>query len=159
MPKGTDVATAEQSTRARDALDRRLGALGPSSRYQVPPRGWVRAIRDALGMTTADLGARMGVTGQSASELEGSERGGRARLDTLARAARAMDCTFVYAFIPNGSLQQTVQNQAVAGAQEHASRARHSMGLEDQLPEDSADALVQELAAELIRTGRVWRSA
>ena len=109
-------------------------------------------------MTTADLGARMGVTGQSASELERSERAGRVRLDTLERAAQAMDCTFVYAFIPNGTLEQTVQGQAVAAARESAARARHSMALEDQRPEGPARELVRMLADELIRTGRIWRS-
>lgn len=152
------MTTAGQAARARVALDRRLGDLGPPSRYRVPPRGWVRAIRDALGMTTADLGARMGVTGQSASELERSERAGRVRLDTLERAAQAMDCTFVYAFIPNGTLEQTVQGQAVAAARESAARARHSMALEDQRPEGPARELVRMLADELIRTGRIWRS-
>src|SRR5680860_653502 len=114
------MGAADNAARARRALDRRLGHLGPSSRYRVPPRGWVRAIRDALGMTTADLGARMGITAQSASELENSERAHRARLDTLDRAARAMDCTFVYAFIPNESLEETVQAQASVAAAAHA---------------------------------------
>ena len=37
---------------------------------------------------------------------------GGARLSSLRRAAEAMDCTLVYAFIPNSTLQQTVERQA-----------------------------------------------
>jgi len=153
------MGAGDNAARARQALDRRLDDLGPSYRYRVPPRGWVRAIRDALGMTTADLGARMGITAQSASELENSERAHRARLDTLDRAAQAMNCTLVYAFIPNESLEETVQAQASVAAAAHAARVRHSMALEDQRPDVPADDLVRTLAAELIRTGRVWRTA
>lgn len=143
---------------ARQALDRRLLALGPADRYATPPRGWVRAVRDALGMTTTDLGTRLGITAQSVSSLEESERLGRVRLDTLARAARAMDCTLVYTLIPNRGLGETEREQALKAAARHAGDVRHSMGLEDQRPDVPASSIVEALADELTRTGRVWRA-
>ena len=36
-------------------LDQRFRTLRPLAATQRPPKGWVRAIRDALGMTTAQL--------------------------------------------------------------------------------------------------------
>ena len=34
---------------ARLHLDERLSALKPESRFAPPPKGWIRAIRDAIG--------------------------------------------------------------------------------------------------------------
>ena len=50
--------------RARDRLDKKLEALGPLDRFAVPPKGWIRAIRDAIGMTGAQLGKRVGTSPQ-----------------------------------------------------------------------------------------------
>ena len=45
--------------RARQRLDERLLALKPVDRFKAPPKGWVRAIRDALGMTGVQFGKRL----------------------------------------------------------------------------------------------------
>lgn len=87
--------TPIQRSVARRKLDDRLGlfkALG-----QRPPRGWIRAIRDALGMTLPQLAGRMNVSASAAIQLEQSEARGAINLATLERAARALDCTLVYA--------------------------------------------------------------
>ena len=49
---------------ARQRLDERLSAFKPESRFAVPPKGWIRAIRDALGMHAFQLGKRLGMTQQ-----------------------------------------------------------------------------------------------
>src|SRR3546814_5831719 len=99
-------------TRARARLDDRLRSLRPTQRYAVPPRGWLRAIRDALGMSGRQLGKRLGITPQSVAELERSETLGTIQLKTLRRAAEALDCTLVYALVPNASLAATVEARA-----------------------------------------------
>src|SRR5215217_7999866 len=87
--------------RARSALDRRLADWRRlPAREARPHGGWVRAIRDALGMSAADLAERMGVTQSTVARLESSERDGRIQLDTLQRAADALDCDLVYALVP-----------------------------------------------------------
>src|SRR3546814_3344955 len=96
-------------TRARARLDDRLRSLRPTQRYAVPPRGWLRAIRDALGMSGRQLGKRLGITPQSVAELERSETLGTIQLKTLRRAAEALDCTLVYALVPNAFLAATVE--------------------------------------------------
>jgi len=118
--------------RARVSLDARLSHLGPAERYTSPRGGWVRAIRDALGMSAAELGRRMGITGPAISALERNEREGTARLDTLRRAAAAMDCTLVYAFVPNSSLEQTRRQRAEQLARRQLSHVDTTMALEDQ---------------------------
>lgn len=149
------MATPLKAKRAREALDQRLVSFGPPSRYAPPRLGWVRAIRDALGMTAADLAIRMGVTGPAVRSLEKKELDGGARLSSLRRAAEAMDCTFVYAFIPNGSLQQTVERQAGTILEERMKRVRQTMALEAQEGEPTPSSVRTQLEA-LISSGRLW---
>ena len=46
------------------------------ARAQVPREGWVRAVREALGMSAAQLAARLNVTRQTIRDLEQSEASG-----------------------------------------------------------------------------------
>jgi len=149
------MATPAEAKRAREALDQRLVQLGPPSRYAPPRLGWVRAIRDALGMTAADLAARMGITGPAIRSLENKEMDGGARLSTLRRAAEAMDCTFIYAFVPNGTLEQTVQRQAATILDERMKRVHQTMVLEAQEGESTPSAVRAQIEA-LIGSGRLW---
>jgi len=143
------------SRQARASLDARLAPLGPAQRYRAPHSGWVRAIRDALGMSAADLGRRMRITGPAVSALERSERDGTAGLNTLRRAAEAMDCTFVYAFIPNHGLDETVHRQAIEVARGQLVHVRNTMALEDQAVVVD-EGLIQAQANLLLQTGRIW---
>eukprot|EP01037_Dinobryon_pediforme_P017394 gene17394-17584_t len=105
---GFGLMNRDLRARARRRLDERLQALAPASRFAVPPRGWIRAIRDALGMSGSQLGQRIGITAQSIQNLEESEANGTAQLNTLRKAAEAMDCVLVYALLPKSSLEGTV---------------------------------------------------
>jgi predicted DNA-binding mobile mystery protein A len=149
------MATPTEAKRAREALDQRLVPLGPPSRYAPPRLGWVRGIRDALGMTAADLAARMGVTGPAVRSLENKEMDGGARLSSLRRAAEAMDCTFVYAFIPNSTLQQTVERQAGMILEKQTRRVHQTMALEAQEGEPTPSSVRTQLEV-LIGSGRLW---
>lgn len=146
----------DQRRQARRALDRRLGAI--DSNVLVPPSaGWVRAIRDALGLSTRQLGERLGVAAMSVTDLEESERAGRAQLATLRRAADAMDCDLVYAFVPRTSLEDTVRRQALRAARRELSRVDTTMRLEGQaLPSEEAEARVAEFAESLLDDRALW---
>lgn len=151
------MSRQSSARQARRALDDRLTQLGPLTGFATPRNGWVRAIRQALGMTAADLGARMGITRQSVLAMESTEIQGAARIDTLRRAAAAMDCTFIYAFVPNRSLEATVRTQAAKVVDQMARETAQNMALEDQsvplLPAVRLDAV-----DDLIRTGNPWRA-
>ncbi len=149
------MATPADAKRAREALDERLVSLGSPLRYAAPRAGWVRAIRDALGMTAADLAARMGVTGPAVRSLETKEMEGGVRLSSLRRAAEAMDCTLVYAFIPNASLQQTVERQVARRLDQQMKRVHQTMALEAQEGEALPASMRARLEA-LIGSGRLW---
>jgi len=121
------------AAKARKNLDVRLSEWR-SARQQLarPNQGWVRAIRQALGMTAAQLGRRMGITQASLSGLEASEISGSIRLATLRKAAQALNCTLVYALVPNTSLEDIVREQARKVADEQLRPVEHSMSLENQ---------------------------
>ena len=58
-----------------------------------PPRkGWIRAIRDALGISTRQLGDRLGVSKSRITRIEQDEVGGSVTLKTMRRMADAFDC-------------------------------------------------------------------
>ena len=101
-----------------------------------PAGGWIRALRDALGMTAEQLGERMGVSQPTVQGLEASEAEDTIQLKTLRRAAEALGCELVYALVPKDSLQATYEQAARAVARRELSQISHSMALEDQAVDD-----------------------
>ncbi len=151
---------ADERAFARKRLDKRLNSLRNSELFARPPRGWVRAIRQALGMTTAQLGARIGVSQSRAYEIEKAEAAGRITLESLERAAHALDCQLVYALVPRQPLESTVEQQAIKVARKALKSTSHSMALEDQrVNTDDEDWQVKELARRLLEKSgsRLWR--
>src|ERR1700681_4329732 len=118
--------------RARQRLDERLLALNPEDRVGARPKGWVRAIRDAIGMTGVQFAKRLGIRPQSVEALEKSEANGSIQLKTLRRAAEALDCTLLYARVPNTSLEGAVRARARKIAMRDLGRVAHTMKLEAQ---------------------------
>ena len=156
LKTGRDLMpTREAMRRSRRRLDERLAELQPAGQYTPPRAGWVRAIREALGMSLNDLGQRMGVSAQTVQSLEKSEHADRAQLATLRRAAAAMNCSLVYAFVPISSLRQTVQAQAARVLDTQAAPAMYTMALEDQAAELPASAR-QAMVDKLVEDRRLW---
>lgn len=150
------MKSSRVTAQSRARLDVRLAQFGPIERYLPPDRGWVKAIRDALGMTTAQLAERMGVRQPSIISLERSEERGSIEMATLRRAAEALDCTLVYALIPNRSLDATVRARARAFLRRRRQPIAHSMLLEDQQVADHVtDADVDEVLRQT-SPARFW---
>jgi predicted DNA-binding mobile mystery protein A len=123
-----------------------------------PHAGWVKAIRTALGMTQRDLAARLGISDVAVHKLERSEQDGRISLAKLAQVAAAMDCTVVYAVVPNSSLEETVQRQARRVAEARLGYAADTMRLEDQtVAGDRRAGYAEAYAQELIAANDIWR--
>lgn len=127
----------ELRRKARQRLDERLAAIKPVDRLQIPPRGWIRAIRDALGMTGVQLARRLDVSPQTVEAMEKSEANGTIKLETLRRAAEALDCTLVYALVPKTTLHGAVSSRARGLALRDLGRVAHSMKLEAQGTDDA----------------------
>jgi predicted DNA-binding mobile mystery protein A len=123
---------AKLAGRSRAHLDERFRRLPPAARFAPPVRGWIKAIRAALGMSTAQLAKRLRVKQPSVVALEQSEAKGTMELATLRRVAAALDCTLVYALVPNKPLEAAVRDRARAFARRRLEPVEHSMLLENQ---------------------------
>jgi len=140
-------------------LDKRFAALRPLAKGPRPPKGWLRAIRDALGMTTAQLGKRLGVSQPRIVELEQSEVSGSVTLNTLQRAAEALGCRLVYALVPERPLADTVRERAELIAARRTGAVAQSMRLEGQAvtnKEVAKELHRQQVEQLLRRPARLW---
>lgn len=149
--------TPDARLRARRHLDSRLSSLEAGESLAVPPRGWIRAIRDALGMSRKQLAARLGLRPQTLATMEKGEASGAITLKTLRRAAEALDCRVVYAFVPNTSLEDAVRRRAREIALRDLGRVAHTMKLEAQATGDAdLDARVEDYIRTVLRDRDLW---
>jgi predicted DNA-binding mobile mystery protein A len=140
-------------------LDQRFKALRPLTASPRPPKGWVRAIRDALGMTAKQLALRLGVAQPRITELEKAELSGSITLRSLERAAEALGCRVIYALVPEHSLADLVETQAKRMAHQQLARVEQTMSLENQSVHnlDMRKGLQRQIIDELLRKpARLW---
>lgn len=142
---------------ARRNLDRRFEALRFLTDETRPHKGWIRAIRDALGMSSRELAERLGVSQQTVAEFEATEQRRTIQLDTLERVADALECDLRYYLIPRRDLETTVRARALEKARRHLSRVSHHSRLEDQQLEDFRESgQLQDLVDRYIDRRGLW---
>jgi predicted DNA-binding mobile mystery protein A len=138
---------------ARRQLDATLAKFGEAGSVQLPAKGWIRAVREALGMSGTQLARRLQVSQPRVFKLEQGEPSGALTLKTMRQVAEALDCVFVYALVPRSSLEETVRTRARTVAAERLQRVSHTMlleaqGLSSEEQEVSLDAAIEELVRE-----------
>lgn len=142
----------------RRALDERLRQVDQPA-LAPPPSGWLRTIRNALGMPTRQVAVRAGMSAAAVSRAERSETTGTIRLSTLRSVADALDCEVVYALVPRRGLETMIQEQARELAVVTVAAVARSMALEGQPVGDDATARqVAALAAKLEQSPTLWRA-
>jgi len=156
------MATARSHLLSASQLDRKLPALRQAASAlarSAPQFGWMKALRQSLGLTAAAFARRLKVAQQSVVDLENSERAGTITLASLRRAADALDADFVYALVPRKNLRTTISERAHELARRRVTLVAHSMDLEAQgLTEKQLAEQIEELAHELERRPReLWR--
>ena len=135
----------------REQLEVSLQHLTPLRSVSQPPKGWIRAIRDALGMTAKQLAGRLGVAQQAVARIEKDELAGAVTIKTMRRVAESLDCVFVCGFVPRSSLETTLRNQAERVAVKRLGQASQTMALEDQaLTKEEDQKVLFELVDELV---------
>jgi predicted DNA-binding mobile mystery protein A len=149
------VKRSDSQALARKHLDKQFEGISLTTR---PPKGWLRAIRDALGLTSRQLASRMGKTHTTITALEKGEVAGTTTLNSLRDAAEAMNCTLVYAIVPNQSLEEMVRAQSRKVAEAQLGRVNHTMRLENQaIARSDLTDQINRLAEDLNRDGsRLW---
>lgn len=116
----------------REQLDDTLSRFSSIASVNRPMKGWIRAIRDALGMNMRQFAERLGVSKSRIPRIEQDEITGSLTLKTMNRVADTLDCVFVYGFVPRTSLDDTVKKQASIITERRMKRLMHTMNLEDQ---------------------------
>jgi len=144
---------AKHKKLAREQLNATLKRFEPLKTQVSPAKGWVRAIRDALGMTGGQLATRLNVNKQRVSRIEKDEKRGKVKLETLRNVAEAMDCIFVYGFVPRDSLEQIVREQAKLVAKKRIAQSDQAMRLEKQeLTKDRKEKELTDLIEDIVST-------
>ena len=144
---------SKQKKLARAQLDETLRCFEPLKTVGIPRKGWIRAIRDALGMTGEQLAKRLNVNQQRVARIEQDEKLRKVTLNTMQTAAEALDCVFVYGLVPRTSLEQTVGNQAKLVAGKRTARSNQMMRLERQeLSQKEKEKALRDLITEITDT-------
>jgi predicted DNA-binding mobile mystery protein A len=137
-------------SQSRSALDARFDEMRPIARFSPPVRGWIKAVRQAIGMSSSQLARRLGVKQPSVIEMEQSEMKGTIQLATLRRAAEALDCTLVYVLIPNTPLKTMIRERARKLARRRLEVVDHTMLLENQkVSTKDVEPRLDELAEDI----------
>jgi predicted DNA-binding mobile mystery protein A len=110
-----------------------LAGFEKVKRVPRPQRGWLRAIREALGLKLQEVGRAAHVSHQQIVLFENAEAEDRITLASLRRIAVAMNCELVYAIVPkSGTLTQLAERNARVEATKRVLSVEHSMALENQ---------------------------
>jgi predicted DNA-binding mobile mystery protein A len=134
-------------------LDKKFSQFAYVKNVSTPSTGWIHAIRTALNMSLSQLGRRMGITPVSVSEIEQRESNKAITLRKLAEVAEALDCDFVYGFIPkSGSLDTYITERSQKIAEEIVGRTSQTMLLESQ--QNSQERLTQSIAERILEIKR-----
>src|SRR6266567_9210727 len=151
MPRGSNNV----SVRGRELLDGHFDEWQPLRELARPQRGWIHAVREALGMSAAALAGRLGTTGGAVTRLEQSEAADRIRLDTLRRAADALGCDLVYLLVPRRPLTTVVRDRARELAHWQVAAVEQTMRLEDQAT-GQIQEMEDQLTQQLLDRGGLW---
>lgn len=129
------------------------------ARAQPPRAGWVRAVREALGMSAAQLAARLNVTRQTIRDLEHNEAAGKITLESLQKLAAALGCRVTYALVPEKPLSEMQRERAQLMAASLMQPVSHSMKLEAQSISDREERRQRERLVQKLLQGnpkKLW---
>jgi len=134
-----------------EQLDDKMKVYAPLANVYIPPTGWIKAIRLALGMSLQQLAKRIYITKQSIQEIEQREKDGSISLKSLRETAMALDMELVYGFVPkDGSLEALIDRKARELATKIVLRTSNTMKLEDQeISENRLKKAIEERTLQL----------
>ena len=134
----------------REQLDEKLEKLSPLLSIS-PDLGWIKTIREALGMSSKQLGKRAMMDQPRISRLEDPENQNDPRISTLNKIAKGLNMKFVYGFVPESSLEDMVREQAKTIALKRMEKVNHTMRLEEQeLSEGQKKKVLEDLIQKIM---------
>ena len=141
-------------------LDATLARIRSAERPPRPTSGWLKAIREALGMPATHFAKRLGVVASTVARLETSEANDTISLATLRRAAEALGCELHYTLVPKQPLAKILDERASQLARARMAAIAHSMALEAQATsKDTVSKQTRAIAENLLKGSRraLWR--
>lgn len=135
----------------REQVDKKLVILKEFSSSGMPQQGWIKTIREALGLTTAQLGKKAELHQTRISRLENAEKDGDLKLSSLQKIAKALNMKFVYGFVPEHTLEAMVRAQARRIALKRLETLDNTMRLEKQsLSKDEQKTALDDMAEKIL---------
>jgi predicted DNA-binding mobile mystery protein A len=135
-------------------LDRTLKPFRAAAKNPRPQKGWLRAIREAAGISASEVARVLKTSRGLPVQLEKAEAEDRITLKSLRAAANALGCDLVYALVPKGeTLRELVEERARAQAKRQVLSVEHSMALEDQAVGRVDEAVEAETKRRLRKRG------
>lgn len=114
-------------------LNSKMLSFATLMQVAVPPTGWIKAIRTAIGMSMLQLGNKLSISKQGILDMEKREKDGSITIRSLKEIGRVLDMQLVYGFVPNdGSLDALIEKRAIEIATKIVMRTSNTMKLEDQ---------------------------
>ena|SRR3990167_6743406 len=116
----------------------------------APKNGWIKTIREALGLSSKVLANKLGCSQANISYMEAREKKKSISLESLEQVAQAMNCKLVYCLVPLEPFDKILEKQARKVAKKQIRLVNHSMKLEQQglnakQLKQEEDALIEEL--------------
>lgn len=134
-----------------EQINTKIQAFNVLQKVPLPSSGWIKAIRNTLGISLIQLGKRLSITKQSVLEIEQREKNGSITIKSLREVAKALDMQLVYGFVPmDGTLQKLIERKAKEVATQIVLRTSNTMKLEDQANTDKRiEKAIKELTTKL----------
>jgi predicted DNA-binding mobile mystery protein A len=131
----------------RSQLDRSLSPFVSAKPEARPPRGWLRAVREGLGLSLEKVANKLGGVARSRIlEFEEAEANDRISLRSLRRVAEAMDCELVYAIVPkSGTLTELADKLERDRVVNDVHRVARTMALEDQATNNTDEFIERKI--------------
>lgn len=132
-------------------LNQKMLAFASLKQIAVPPTGWIKAIRIAIGMSMQQLADRLSISKQGVLDIEEREKEGAITIKALKEIAKVLNMQFVYGFLPNEeSLEAMIEKRAYELARKIVLRTSVTMNLEDQGNTDQRiEKAIKERAEEI----------
>lgn len=145
----------------RRQIDKNLEKINITHETKHPPKkGWIKIIREALGMTASQLSRRMKISPAAINKAEKNEELGNISINTMKKFAEKLECEFVYFLIPKeGSLSKTVEKKTLQYSTKINNQASHTMSLEEQSISNSEKKMqLMEIYQELLtsNSNKIW---
>lgn len=119
-----------------------------------PLQGWIKTIRELLGMTTMQFSKKLKISQPRLTVMENDEK--NLKLSTMEKIANELNCDFVYALVPRQKINNIIYDRAKQKALQIVTKVNNNMSLENQLAKNKE--IVEETIEELLnkKITRIW---